>query len=724
MSSVVDGGAESLDGAPLPPVGSIGAAAIDADRAARGAEARRMAWRIAKREPVAYAICWVEWVLFHTLPVATGLALKGVLDNLPAEDGDVVWLALAALAGVELGRWVLFLFNVVQWHGCFVFWTSLPRVNILRSLLGARGPVAGRLPGSPGEAVSRFRDDTHNVGMVLDVWVDISGSVVATLVALVAMVRVDARVTVFVTIPVLVALWVCRWLGARLRVWRRREREATAAVTGFIGDTFGAIGTVKSSGARAAVARRFAALGDARADAARVDQVATQSLQSVSDCVGHLGTGLILLMLVPALARGDATVGDVGLYTTSVIVVSWLPRWAARYSATLRQADVSVERLAELLPEPDPAGLTAPAPVPLRHGPGPYVATPAGAGPADRLERLEVRGLSVAYGDAHRSPPDDQAGTDRADRNGRAGDRHLAGGAAQDGRARTTATAPRATDGAGDHAGARAATTGATAAGHPGIPTTATAPRATDGTDNDVGHITGTPARPHVEGRDEAGAAAPGIHGVEGRDEAGAAAPGIHGVDLVVERGTMTVVTGPVGSGKSTLLRAVLGLVGRRGGEVLWNGEPLDDPGRALVPPRAAYVAQAPRLFSEPLSDAILLGVDRAGLDEAVRLACLDEDVERMPDGLATVVGARGVRLSGGQAQRTAAARAFVRGPELLVIDDLSSALDVQTEARMWSQLLDAGRRDETAFLVVSHRPAVLERADRVVVLADGRITS
>jgi ATP-binding cassette, subfamily B, bacterial len=129
-----------------------------------------------------------------------------------------------------------------------------------------------------------------------------------------------------------------------------------------------------------------------------------------------------------------------------------------------------------------------------------------------------------------------------------------------------------------------------------------------------------------------------------------------------------------------------------------------------------------PRLFSEPLADAILLGVQEDGLGEAVRLACLDDDVAWMPEGLATVVGAKGVRLSGGQIQRTAAARAFVRRPELLVIDDLSSALDVETEARMWRQLLDS--TTTTTLLVVSHRPAVLARADQVVVLDEGRRVS
>jgi ATP-binding cassette subfamily B protein len=91
-----------------------------------------------------------------------------------------------------------------------------------------------------------------------------------------------------------------------------------------------------------------------------------------------------------------------------------------------------------------------------------------------------------------------------------------------------------------------------------------------------------------------------------------------------------------------------------------------------------------------------------------------------MPDGLATLVGPRGMRLSGGQAQRTAAARALVRRPDVLLVDDLSSALDPQTETRLW----DALAALPTACLAVSHRPAVLARADRVINLEDGRVVS
>ena len=183
---------------------------------------------------------------------------------------------------------------------------------------------------------------------------------------------------------------------------------------------------------------------------------------------------------------------------------------------------------------------------------------------------------------------------------------------------------------------------------------------------------------------------------------------GIDAVDLRLPRGTLTVVTGRVGAGKTTLLRALLGLLPAEAGEIRWNGHLVDDAASFLVPPRAAYTAQVPRLFSETLKQNILLGLpdDPAALAAALRGAVLERDVQALEAGLETPVGTRGVKLSGGQVQRTAAARMLVRGAELLVIDDLSSALDVETERVLWERLFSRRRRDVPGRLAPPRRAA------------------
>jgi ATP-binding cassette subfamily B protein len=198
---------------------------------------------------------------------------------------------------------------------------------------------------------------------------------------------------------------------------------------------------------------------------------------------------------------------------------------------------------------------------------------------------------------------------------------------------------------------------------------------------------------------------------------------GIEGIDLTLKRGTVTVITGRIGSGKTTLVRALLGLLPVEVGEIYWNGNLVSAPGDFLVPPRCAYTAQVPRLFSNTLRNNILLGLNHSDDEvyQATRLAVMDRDLEELDDDLETMVGARGVKLSGGQMQRTAAARMFIREPELLVFDDLSSALDVETERQLWERIFI---RDDITCLVVSHRRPLLRRANHILVLKDGRVES
>ncbi|QGQ98216.1 ABC transporter ATP-binding protein [Paenibacillus psychroresistens] len=196
---------------------------------------------------------------------------------------------------------------------------------------------------------------------------------------------------------------------------------------------------------------------------------------------------------------------------------------------------------------------------------------------------------------------------------------------------------------------------------------------------------------------------------------------GIEDVTLRIPKHSFTVVTGRIGSGKTTLVRALLGLLPLDRGNISWNGEAVSAPGDFFVPPRSAYTPQVPRLYSDTLRQNILLGLPQADapLAEAIHSAVLGTDIARLHDGLETVIGPRGVKLSGGQAQRAAAARMFVREAELLIFDDLSSALDVETERQLWERMF--AQRQATC-LVISHRKTALSHADHIIVLKDGRV--
>ena len=192
----------------------------------------------------------------------------------------------------------------------------------------------------------------------------------------------------------------------------------------------------------------------------------------------------------------------------------------------------------------------------------------------------------------------------------------------------------------------------------------------------------------------------------------------------MTQQHSFTVIAGRIGAGKSTLLKALLGLLPLQTGALSWNGDPIARPDRFMTPPRVACTAQIPRLFSDTIAGNITLGAPLAdaALAAAVRDAVLEPDLATMPAGLQTRVGPRGLRLSGGQVQRVAAARMLARAAQLLVIDDPSSALDLKTEQVLWDRVLGRMNGARPTCLVVSHRRRVLRHADRIVLLRHFRV--
>jgi ATP-binding cassette, subfamily B, multidrug efflux pump len=199
--------------------------------------------------------------------------------------------------------------------------------------------------------------------------------------------------------------------------------------------------------------------------------------------------------------------------------------------------------------------------------------------------------------------------------------------------------------------------------------------------------------------------------------------PALKDINLRIEPGQTVAFVGNVGSGKSTLVSLVPRLLDAERGQVLIDGRPIQTvPLREL---RAAigYVPQETFLFSDTIYANIAFGAPHADASEVEQSAVeagLAEDVEAFPHGYATSIGERGITLSGGQKQRTALARALIRQPRILIMDDSLSAVDTQTEAKILAHLRRV--RFQRTNLIVSHRISTIKDADLIVVLEDGSI--
>jgi ATP-binding cassette, subfamily B, bacterial len=542
-------------------------------------------WRIVRLRPWFYAVLLVSETTFLVGRLVPGYLERAIFDRLTGQAAGLnAFTLIAIMVSAELGRLVMSLtWNVseavVQYHGAAV----LQRTMMRRVL--ARPGAAQQL--SPGEMVSRFRDDVEDTVVFSTVPVTLFGTFAFSVVALVLMVRINAQLTGLVVLPLLLVIAVAALANNRVRRYRVSSRSATASVTGFLGEVFGSVQAIKLVGAERNVGDRFRELNDARRRASVSDAVFTQLLNSIFYNGVDIGIGLVLLLAAHEMANGSFTIGDFALFDYYLYFVTRLPLSIGQTLVGYRQAAVAAGRVAAATDSGSPLELDT-RDAPLR---------PAPPARAERLARLETASLTYL---------------------------------------------------------------------HPG------------------------------------------------------SRRGIEDVSIALEGGSFTVVTGRVGSGKTTLLRALLGLLPPGSGVVRWNGREVEDPASFFVPPRCAYVPQVPHLFSETLRDNVLLGLDEEGVDlrRAIRTAALDRDVERLGDGLDTLVGSRGVRLSGGQVQRTALARAFVRDPALTVIDDLASAVDRATEQTLLERLDE--RRG--TLLVTSHRPRVLAQADQVIVLEAGRV--
>jgi ATP-binding cassette subfamily B multidrug efflux pump len=209
-------------------------------------------------------------------------------------------------------------------------------------------------------------------------------------------------------------------------------------------------------------------------------------------------------------------------------------------------------------------------------------------------------------------------------------------------------------------------------------------------------------------------------NGAAGRKENGAV---LHDINLRIAAGSTVAIVGPTGSGKTTLATLIARLWEAPAGSLLLDGKPLREWPLEALRRAIGYVPQDTYLFSETIGENIAFGIDSADperVQRAAQIASLDGDIQGFPEKYETMVGERGITLSGGQKQRTAIARAVIRDPRILILDDSLSSVDTQTEERILSGL--RGILHGRTTLLISHRCSTVRNADQIVVLRDGRI--
>jgi len=199
--------------------------------------------------------------------------------------------------------------------------------------------------------------------------------------------------------------------------------------------------------------------------------------------------------------------------------------------------------------------------------------------------------------------------------------------------------------------------------------------------------------------------------------------PVLHGIDLVIEPGESVAIVGRSGAGKSTLVNLVPRFYDVSLGEILFDGQNIRDLRLKSLRENIGIVMQDTILFSGSIRENILYGrrgATETDMLEAARMAHVDEFVDDLPEGYETLIGERGVKLSGGQKQRVSIARAFLRDPRILILDEATSSLDSHAENIIQDALADLMRGRTT--LVIAHRLSTIVDSDRVIVLEEGRV--
>ena len=537
-------------------------------------------------------------ILYTISIILPGLVTGYLFDYLNGTENVnyTFWIIIAILAGVYIER-TTFQFLTLLTDGWYRLTIEADlRESILQDLF--KKPGAQSLPKeiSPGDAISRFRDDIS----ILSFWPkfvnnEISYTIFA-FISILILISINITFTLIVIIPLSFVLIITYFARQQIEKYRFNFQKTTGQSTELLGEAFSSIQAIMVANAENSVASYYKKVNDLRRDAAQKDKSYTIILEIVASNAASIGTGFLLLLIVQALPAGTFTIGELALYSYLISWISDYVGYTGNFWSIYEQTEVSLTRVLDIHKN---LAKEASNKIDIDYLKKNSLIIPLNTKQnIQPFLSLDINNLSYEYPDSKN---------------------------------------------------------------------------------------------------------------------------GINNITFSFKRKSFTVIAGRTGSGKTTLIKVILGLLEKSNGEIYWNKEKIEKLDQFFVPPQISYLPQVPRLFSDTIKNNILFGITKetADIQNAIYTAVLEEDINKFESGIETKIGPKGVKLSGGQRQRIAAARMFIHKSELLVIDDLSNALDAKTEEKIWNEIQ---KMPEITCIVVSNKKSVLEMATQVIVLKNGTI--
>ncbi len=307
-----------------------------------------LVWEVIRYRPGRFLYCFAMWTIVHGLPLAFGILIAQVFDRLAQGSpvDETAWAPAIIFAVLAIGRNLVIWLGDIHWINHWLEQSLQLRRNLLRWLMEAPGSRV--VPLAPGQAVSTFRDDVDDVLEYMENWVDMGGLLFFGIGAIVVMASIDAGLTTILLVPLVLTMILTQALSPQIRKRRRAMRESTDRVTGFIGETFAGVQSIKLAAAEDQMLGRLHRLNQTRHKAALSDTFLTEVLRGVNRNMSTITVAIVLLSAAGSVSEETFSIFEFTLFLTYLPRLTDYMAFVGDIVAQHRRTGVAFERIRSL----------------------------------------------------------------------------------------------------------------------------------------------------------------------------------------------------------------------------------------------------------------------------------------------------------------------------------------------------------------------------------------